>query len=183
LGGVMKIYNNTIPGYLTKLDELASALITNVNSIHASGYGIGTPPPTGLNFFAGADARSIALDPAVVSNINNIASSADGSPGNNAIALQIAQLQNQTVMNSNTSTMFQFYNGVISGLGAEIQSSQTESESQILVLEQLQTQQNSVSGVSLDEEMTNLIKYQHGFDAAARVISTVDEMFESLLNM
>jgi len=183
LGGLMAIYNSGIPGYLTQLDALANALITNVNAIHSTGYGIGNPPPTGINFFTGTDARSIALDPAVTSNINNIASSADGSPGNNAIALQVAQLQNQTVMNSNSSTVFQFYNGVVSKLGSEIQSAQTETESQTLVLEQLQTQQNSVSGVSLDEEMTNLIKFQKGFDAAARIITTVDEMFDTILKM
>jgi flagellar hook-associated protein 1 FlgK len=50
-------------------------------------------------------------------------------------------------------------------------------------MEQLTTQQNSVSGVSIDEEMTNLIKYQHGFDAAARVINTVNDMFKTIINM
>lgn len=183
LGALMTLQNTTLNGYRSRLDQLASALIGNVNAVHAAGFGIGNPPPTGINFFTGTDAMSIAVDPAVENNINNIAASADGAPGNNAVAALIANLQNATVMDGNTHTYSQFYNGFVSGVGADIQSAKTESESTQLVKEQLLVQQNSVSGVSLDEEMTNLIKYQHGFDAAARVVTTVNEMFQTIINM
>lgn len=183
LGGDLTLYNNSLPTYMNKLDQIAQTLISQVNAVHSTGFGIGNPPPTGNNFFTGTNAKNIALDPAIVSNISNIAASKDGAPGNNEIALVLAKLKDQLSMNGNTNTVSQFYNGIVSGMGSEIQTMQTESESHNLVLQQLDTQQKSVAGVSLDEEMTNLIKFQQGFAAAARVINTVDEMFDTLINM
>ena len=86
-------------------------------------------------------------------------------------------------MNGNKNTVFQFYNGIVSGMGSEIQGLEQETQSQQLVLDQVDAQQNSVSGVSIDEEMTNLIKFQHGFDASARVINTVNSLFDTLMRM
>ncbi len=183
LGALMTLQNSTLNSYVAKLDEAASAIITNVNAIHQTGYGIGTPPPTGLDFFTGTDARSIGVNSVISGNINNVATSGDGSPGDNSIALQIANIQNAQILNGNTISIGQFYNGFVSSLGTDIQSAATENSSTMLVMEQLTTQQNSVAGVSIDEEMTNLIKYQHGFDAAARVINTVNDMFKTIINM
>lgn len=183
LNALQTLNNTTFKDYLSQLDELAASIITNVNAVHSTGYGIGTPPPTGVNFFAGTDAGSIALDPAVASNVNNIAASLSGDPGDNEIAIRIANLQNTPVMSGNSNTMVQFYSAFVSNVGSEIQSVGTEAESARLVQEQLTTQQNSVSGVSLDEEMTKLIQYQHGFDAAARVITTVNDMFQTIIHM
>ncbi len=183
LGALMTLQNTTLDNYTAKLDQVASAIITNVNTAHSAGYGIGTPPPTGLEFFTGTDARSIGINPVISGNINNVAASKDGSPGDNSIALQIANIQNAQVLNGNTNSISQFYNGFVSSIGTDIQSAATETASTQLVMEQLTTQQNSVAGVSIDEEMTNLIKYQHGFDAAARVINTVNDMFKTIINM
>lgn len=183
LGALMTLQNTTLNSYVAKLDEAASAIITNVNAIHQTGYGIGTPPPTGLDFFTGTDARSIGVNSVISGNINNVATSGDGSPGDNSIALQIANIQNAQILNGNTISIGQFYNGFVSSIGTDIQSAATENSSTMLVMEQLTTQQNSVAGVSIDEEMTNLIKYQHGFDAAARVINTVNDMFKTIINM
>lgn len=183
IGGLINIYNNTLPQYLSKLDDVAESLISEVNAVHSAGYGIGTPPPIGTNFFTGSDSKTIDIDPAILQNTNTIAASKDGSPGNNEIALDIAQLQNKKMLNGNNNTVFQYYNGMVSGIGSDIESIGTDSESQQLVLDQLTTQQNSVAGVSLDEEMTNLIKFQHGFDASARIINTVKEMYDTIINM
>ncbi len=183
LNALQTLNNTTFKNYLSQLDELASTIISSVNAVHSTGYGIGSPPPTGVNFFAGTDAGSIGLDPAVASNVNNIAASLTGDPGDNEIAIQIANLQNAPLMSGNSNTLVQFYSAFVSNIGSEIQSVGTEAESARLVQEQLTTQQNSVSGVSLDEEMTKLIQYQHGFDAAARVITTVNDMFQTIIHM
>ncbi len=183
MAGLMKMYNSTINSYQTKLDDLALTLITQVNSIHSSGYNLGDPAVTGIDLFTGIDAATISINPIVGNDINNIAASSDGAPGNNETAIALSQLQNALTMNGNKNTVFQFYNGIVSGMGSEIQGLGLETESQQLVLNQVTAQQNSVSGVSLDEEMTNLIKFQHGFDASARVINTVSEMFDTLIRM
>ena len=183
IGGLMKLYNTTINGYQKNLDDLAQTLIAKVNGVHTAGYGLGNPPTTGIDFFTGIDAATISVNGAVQQNINNIAASADGAPGNNENAIALSQLQNAKAMNGDNNTVFQFYNGIVSGMGSEIQSLESETQSAELVLEQVNAQQSSVSGVSLDEEMTNLIKFQHGFDASARVINTINSMFDVLFRM
>ncbi len=182
-GGLMKLFNSTINGYQKNLDDLAQTLITQVNTVHSGGYNLGDPAVTGLDFFTGNDAASISVNPLVEQDINNIAASADGAPGNNETAIALSQLQNAKTMNGNKNTVFQFYNGIVSGMGSEIQGLEQETQSQQLVLDQVDAQQNSVSGVSIDEEMTNLIKFQHGFDASARVINTVNSLFDTLMRM
>ncbi len=183
LGGILTTYDTTIPGYLSKLDTLANAITTQVNTVHATGYGLGTPPPTGNDFFNGTTAQSIDLSAAVTSNANNIAASAGGAPGDNATALAIAGIANQQTLDGGSASILQYYNGIVSDIGFDIQSKTNTESSQNLVLNQLQSQRDSVSGVSIDEEMVNLIKFQKGFDAAAKVITTVNDMYQSILNM
>jgi flagellar hook-associated protein 1 FlgK len=87
------------------------------------------------------------------------------------------------LLNGNSSTIGQFYNGFISDLGATVQTVANDAESQQLVLKQLENQRSSISGVSIDEEMVELIKFQRGFDAAAKVINTVNEMYLTIIEM
>lgn len=183
LGGLLKIYNTTIPGYQSSLNEIASALIDRVNTVHAGGYGLGSPPTTGENFFSGTDATNIVVDSAITSNINAIAASATGDPGNNDTALALAGVQDELLVNGSTKTLAQAYRGLVSTIGSDIQSAENTANAQELVLEQLENQRSAVSGVSIDEEMTSLIKYQRSFEAAARVVTTVDDMFETVLNL
>lgn len=183
LGGILETLNSTVPSYQTKIDALALAIITRVNALHSAGSGLGTPPPTGNDFFAGTDARSIDLSAAVRSNMNNIASSSDGAPGNNDVALALAGVQSELLMNGGSGTISQYYDGFVSEVGASVQSATNTVSSNQNVIKQLENQRSSISGVSLDEEMVNLIKFQHGFDAAAKVINTVNQMYGALLNM
>jgi len=183
LGGLLKAANVTLPGYLSQLDQLASTLITRVNQLHSAGFGIGAVPPTGINFFTGTDASTIAVDPAITSNVNNIAASADGAPGNNSVALALAGVGEENLLNGGTASIMQYYSGLVSGIGSTIVSANSTITSQDLILTQLENQRSSVSGVSLDEEMTKLIIYQRGFEAAARLVNSVDDMFQTILDM
>jgi len=183
LGGILQMVNTTIPKYSGELDTLASTIIAKVNAVQSAGFGLGTPPPTGNDFFTGTDAGTIAINPAITTSANNIAASGDGSPGDNSVALSTAAIANDLSMGGGAETISQFYNGIVTDVGASVQSATNSQQSQNLVLTQLQNQQNSVSGVSTDEEMVNLIQFQKGFDSAAKVITTVNDMFESLLNM
>jgi flagellar hook-associated protein 1 len=183
LGGVLDMYTTKLPGYMSNLNQLTSALITRVNEVHSRGFGIGTPPPTGINFFSGSDAASIAVDPAIQADINAIAASQDGAPGDNRVALQLAGILNERLMNGNSLSLSQFYNGMVSSIGTTVSAAENIRQSQSLVLQQLENQREAISGVSIDEEMTNLIKFQRSFDAAARVVSMVDEMFVTIIGM
>ena len=115
-GGLLKSYNTTIPDTLGRLDRLAEGLISEVNRIHATGYGLQNPPLTGINFFKGTDASTIGLDltdtsggaaPGSNPSVNNIAaSSVAGVAGNNDIALLIAEAFNRKpVTNAGGTTL------------------------------------------------------------------------------
>lgn len=183
LHGVLSMYNKEVPDFLDRLDQLAAEIIERVNEVHAGGYGIGDPPPTGISFFEGTNAGNIRVNEAIVNDIMNIAASADGTAGNNANALALSDIPDELLFNDNRLSVNQFYNAIVSDIGSRINSNESIIRSQTMVLNQLEHQRASVSGVSIDEEMTNLIKYQRAYEASARVVQTVDEMFQSIINM
>lgn len=183
LGGDLETYNTTIPDYLSKLNATANALITQVNTIHAAGYGLGTPPSTGVNFFTGTSASDINVNTDVVNDPNEVAASSDGSTGDNQVALALANLQNQSVMNGGTTTISQYYTSLVSSIGSAVDAAQDTSNNQQLTINQLQSQRSSVSGVSIDEEMTNLTQYQQAYQAASEVVNVVDELMQTLITM
>jgi flagellar hook-associated protein 1 FlgK len=183
LGGDLTLVNTTIPGYLSQLDELAGALIGRVNTVHRAGFGLGTPPPTGQDFFAGTGAADIGLSASVAGNPSVVAASSSGAPGDNSTALAISGIMNEPILQGNSLTLAQFYNGLVTGVGTAVQGANTTADNQQLILSQLDNQRQAVSGVSIDEEMTNLIKFQRGFDAAARLVNTTNEMFTTLITM
>jgi flagellar hook-associated protein 1 FlgK len=183
LKGVLDSYNTTIPDYLGKLDDMAAALITRVNSLHSSGYGLGTPPSTGIELFTGSGAADIDINAAIVADVNLFAASGDGTVGNNDIAIALAGVGEELLLNGNAVSLTQFYSGFVSGVGSAVGSARQSSESMNALLGTLEQQRSSVSGVSLDEEMVNMIKFQHAYDAAAKVVTTADELFQTILNM
>lgn len=183
VGSALELYNTTIPGYMSQLDELANAIISRVNAVHSAGYGLGNPPQTGINFFTGSGAAGIAVNVQISSDLNNIAASSNGQPGDNQNALALFGISNERLMGGGTLTVSQYYGNFVSALGAAVSGAQSSGSGAELVLAQLSARRESVSGVSLDEEMTNMIKFQRAFEAAARVISTSDELIQTILTM
>ena len=173
--------DTVVPAKLGQLNSLASTLITEVNNLHATGFGLNGA--TGLNFFAGTDAATIAVDPAIAASPASIAAaSAAGSPGDGSRALQIAQLQQALLMNGNTVTIDGFYRAMIAELGVNVREATALRENQRTLADHLEGLRESTAAVSLDEEMTNLVKHQHAYEAAARLVTVVDEMLDRLIN-
>ncbi len=181
LKGIIDLRDEVIPEYLGDLDTFASTLIERVNSQHSAGYGL-DGSTTGLDFFSGGDASDIGIDEAIQGDVSLIAASSDGSPGNGSNAIAISDLANQLTMNGNTATFGDFYQSMMGNLGILSQEASQNYTNNFLLLTQLENHRQSVSGVSLDEEMANMINYQHSFEAAARIISTVDEMMNTIIN-
>ena len=184
--GWLDVRDNIIPGYLSSLNGLAEQLIADVNTVHAGGYGL--DDTVSRDFFAGTDASDISVDPAIVGNINNIAAAQNASggaglSGDNTNAVAMANLQNSQTMSGNTASYNDFYSALISEVGIDVQQADQRYNYQSSMAAQLDNYREAVSGVSLDEEMVNLIKYQHAYDAAAKLISTIDEMLQTLINM
>ena len=187
LGALLKMHNKALHKLIDRLDKLASTFIEAVNRQHRAGQGlaVGDPPTsrTGLDFFVGTDAASIDVAPEIQENVANIAASLDGSPGNGDVALAIANLRNAKLLEDRTQTLGDYYNNTITKLGRHIEEARTTREHQELLREQIQNQREAESGVSLDEEMTQMIQFQRSLEASAKVIKVVDEILETLVNL
>ncbi|KNZ70096.1 flagellar hook-associated protein FlgK [Thermincola ferriacetica] len=191
--GMLDIRDITIPSYRQQLDDLANALVTSVNAEHVAGYGLNkTAADPHFNFFdaAGTTAATISIDAAILGDLDNIAAASTAadplaSPsvensGDGSNALNIAELKHQALLG--TATLDDYYRGMIAQLGVEAQESSRMVDNQNLLLSQLENRRQEVSGVSLDEEMTNMIKFQHAYNAAARTITAMDEMLDTIVN-
>lgn len=167
-------------GFRALLDKLAASLISAFNTIHAAGFGL--DGSTGNNFFTGTGAGDIALDPTILASLDKIAaaSEAAGLPGDGSNALRLAQLKHQAVIGSDTFD--DYLRGFTAQLGVKSQGAKRMVTNQELLLAELTNRRQSVSGVSLDEEMTNMIRFQHAYNAAARLITAIDEMLDTLIN-
>jgi len=133
----------------------------------------------------GSSARDFQVNPAVLNDLDLIAASSTstGIPGNNSQAIAIANLQHALTMNGNSSTFEGYYNSLVSKVGGNLQSAAAYFDHQSDMVIQLENRRESISGVSLDEEMINLVKFQTAYDAAAKLITTSDELLQTLLNM
>ena len=181
LKGLIDARDKIVPGYLDDLNEISAALIREVNALHTSGFGLDGSP--GVNFFDNEfiDAAHLTLNREITDNPSRIVASASGEVGDNTIALAIHDLRNSTVMNDNSITINDFYNSLVGTLGVESSEAKSFKSNYELLVSQIDTARQSVQGVSLDEEMANLVKFQHAYDAAARVITTMDEALDTVI--
>ena len=157
------------------LNTLATQIITQVNNAYRSGYDLNGN--TGADFFTGTNASDIGINAALVSDPSSLqASGVAGAAGNNQVVLSLAQMANTAQAGLGNQTFSQSYHGTITGLGSALASVNTQLDDQQSVQTMLQSQRNSVSGVSIDEEMTNLVMFQRAFQASAHLVSVVDQM-------
>ena len=104
-------------------------------------------------------------------------------PGDNRNAIEIANLQHQLVMSGNTATFNDYYSSLVRDVGNEVLKSDSYYTHQSEMVAQLDNYSESISGVSLDEEMINLIKFQNAYTAAAKLVSTADELMQTVIQM
>ncbi len=160
-----------IDTYRTTLNTVATDLMTSVNNAY-------TTTPAGLPFFiddpAKTPAGSIAVNPPLIADPTKLQTSTTANPGANDVALAIAGLRG--------GQADQTYAAFISQVGSDVQSIQSTQQTSQAVLASIDNQRKSVSGVSLDEEMANLTLFQRGYQASARVLTTMDGMLDTLIN-
>ena len=95
----------------------------------------------------------------------------------------MAGLQNKLTMDGGSATFDTYYNTLVSRVGSDVQNASMNLEHHTATVEQMENYRESVSGVSLDEEMVNLVKFQQGYSAAAKLIDTVRQMMDTVINM
>lgn len=187
LGGALSLRDSTIVGYQSDLDNLAFTLVNQFNTQHAAGFD--QTGAAGGNFFAplGAVANAaslISLDANVIDQPDKIAASSAAAsiPGDNGNAILLYQLNEQALV-SGTYTFSESALVQASLVGADSQKLEDNLAFQSKVLTELDAIKDSVSGVSTDEEATNMLKYQGAYEAAARFISAVQDMMNTLMQM
>ena len=186
LQGLLNARDNGIPSTQSSLDNLAAGLISAVNTQQNAGYDLNGGQ--GVDFFtpftpsaSGSNAGAAATMTVAITNPDQIAASSDGSSGDNSNATAMASLQNAAIVSGQTPG--NYYANLVDQVGNTVSNATAEQQAVGLVLQQLTNQQSAVSGVSLDEEAANLVLYQRAYEAAARVISVVDELTSTTIDM
>lgn len=105
-----------------------------------------------------------------------------GGVGDNRNALAMAQLQTNDVLRGSTASFSDVYGGLVAEIGVSAQRAQNSADSETVLLNEAKAAKESVSGVNLDEEAANLLRFQQAYQAAAQVITVADQMFQTLLS-
>jgi flagellar hook-associated protein 1 FlgK len=181
LGGAIQIRDQVIPGILSQLNTMASQFATAFNAAQAQGYD--SNGNAGQNFFTvpAGDAGAAAGIGVAIGDPSLIAVSSDGSAGSNGnVANLSAALTNALPSGQTPATV---YSNIIFQVGTDASNASTQSTAIAQNLLQLTNQQGSASGVSIDEETTNLIRFQTAYEAAARIVSTIQQLSTVTLDM
>jgi flagellar hook-associated protein 1 FlgK len=184
LKALVELRDTTLAGYVSGLDRLARQVADAVNAAHMSGVDAGNNRGLALfTYTAGAEASSLQVNPVIGSNPSLIVASAvAGAPGDSTIAALIAGLRTSATFGSGTQTPVDAYAAFIGQMGTDTRQAAELAGNQALVVQQLQTRRESISGVSLDEEATDVMRFQQAYSASARVITAIDEMLDMLIN-
>lgn len=183
IGEILKVINVDLVNTRDRLDEFAAALVTEVNAIHTTGNN-GTADP----FFdpLATTAGTIALSSAVSASASAIATGTSGLSSDNSVALLLGGLRTKADLTIGTTTPTSFnayYRDIVSDIALEVRSAEDSTTVYEALVSQTDLRRQSVSGVSIDEELIQLMQHQQAYVAATRVITAVDEMLRDLLGM
>jgi flagellar hook-associated protein 1 FlgK len=188
--GLIEVRDNICADLLSKNNDMAAKFVGRVNEVHAKGYGIRNYDEiTGQNFFKpvsdlSAAARDMDISDEILGSVEAI--SIAGTPmavGDNIVANELLSLKGEKFLDHGRSDLVEYYANYVGNLGAEINRAEHLKEANNLVVSDLENQRESISGVSLDEEAVSLMKWQSNFAASSKVITTVDEMLDTVLNL
>jgi flagellar hook-associated protein 1 FlgK len=178
INGALTARDGAIKDLRDNLNALASQLITSVNSAYNPTAAVGK------NFFTGTNAGNIAVNSSI--NATSLVSSSTGVAGDSDIAQAVASLANKAFSTSTgdaiNGTFSQSYTNSVTALGQTLSTTNDKVSNQTTISKLVTTQRDSVSGVSMDEEMADLIKYQQAYQASARVIQTIDTLLSTVIN-
>ncbi|NCN27013.1 flagellar hook-associated protein FlgK [bacterium] len=188
-GGELGAYLNTrdefLAGLKSDVNQMAGTFASNVNQVNASGFdGRGDKGGGIFDFDTGAvGAGTIKVSDELRLNPNLLAGAMkQGAAGDNSVLLQMADLESKAIVGGE-KTLLDFNSEIVGRVGIETRSANEALETQEGIYAQLENLREEESGVSLDEEAMNMIKYQKAFDASAKVIQVADSMLETVLNL
>ena len=181
LGGLITARDTNLPSYLQQLDTLASGFAKAVNNAQASGYDLSGNPGGALFTVPSSVTGSAAAIILRTTNGSAIAASSDGSSGSNGNVAALTAVQSSPLPQGASPT--DSFAAIVNAVGNDTSQANTQSTAIQASLTQLTNQQNAVSGVSIDEESSNLIRYQQAYEAAAEVVTTIQSLFNTTIAM
>jgi len=182
LAGLIQMRDQEIPSLGSSLDQLAAGLAIALNTANRAGFDLSgnaggdlfVPPPAGGVGAAAALTVNIT-DPAL------IAASSDGTAGSNGNLAVLLAVHDQAVAAGKKP--LDFYSNLVFKIGSDTSNTSADVDASDQILRQLEDQRSSISAVSLDEEAANMVKYQTAYQAAARVVTTVNSMLDAAVNL
>lgn len=204
LSSIIKLRNEDIKKLQDDIDNIAFEFSNSVNNVHRQGFvnrplqidedGKAMPfdtkgPTTGIDFFAppliahGA-ASAIDLHDLVKEDLSNItAGLSPNSPGDNRVAIAISKLQHERLLNDGTITLEEKYLQTIGNIGLEAGKAKLDAEQSGGIVAQSLSFRERLSGVSIDEETSNMMRYQNAYAASAKLMQAADEMLKTVLEL
>lgn len=207
MAGTLESRDQILPNMLKRLDVLAVNLTKEINDVHRTGVSladINNGTAQGLPFFVDSStqtanggypkgAATIAINPEILKSLDAIAAAkpeAGSTPvGNNEAALAIASIKFKVIAAgtgpndlAESSTLDNYYRYTISQLGVDAQEATRNQANAEMLVGTVDNQRQSVSGVSIDDEMAEMVKYQHAYSASARVMTSMDEILDKVIN-
>jgi flagellar hook-associated protein 1 FlgK len=178
---------NQIRGYQARLDALANALRTEVNALHRTG--VAPSGTTNLEFFAetavppDTGAIDFALAPAILADSANIAAGTSGRLGDGGLALALSQMRDAAIGALGGRSFAEFHSLIVQTVGTDLSLAEQSFATQEAAVLQIEAQRQSVSGVSLDDEMAQMLRLQRSYQAAAKALSLFDQVTEDLVGL
>ena len=192
-GGATDTSLNSLAASLNGINGVTASIVsgklqisaaTNAVDLSFSQDSSGALAALGINnFYTGKDASDIAVSNTLVSQPQMLAAAKNGDSADNQTALAIAALATQPVAGLNGTSLNDSYQAIINGVAAQTAAAKTNAQATLTVMNTLQAQRESLSGVSLDEEAVNLMKQQRAFQGAAKLVTTVNDMMQTVLDM
>ena len=189
LSAMMEVRDKLIPELTMKNNKLAASMTESINSVHQQGFGVGEfQHAAGRNLFK--PVGDIAMAAARMSIDDSIEASTDAisfastpmASGDNVIGNRMIALKDTKILDGRADFQ-QFYSDMVGQFGTEVLRAEHVNEAEEVLVKDLQNRREAVSGVSLDEEATNLMRWQANFAASSKLITTVDEMLETVLSI
>ena len=190
VGALINIRDNTINRMLNDNNEMAKTLVENVNQVHRQGFGLNEYGKTmGRDFFHVSEdpfqaAATMDITQEIAESTDAIsAAGTQSAPGDNIVVNNLIRLEHERIMDGGRSTMGDYYSNFIGVFGLGVVRNNHQTEAKEILFNDLNSRREAISGVSLDEEAMNLMKWQANFTASSRVITTVDEMLDTVLSL
>ena len=204
LAAIVKVRNEDLKKLQNNIDGIAYQFTTSVNTIHRQGFvnrpitigADGKPaimdhkgPTTGLDFFkqpleVEEAGNLIDLSDTVKKDLSNIAAAIDpNAPGDNRVAIAISKLQHERISGEGSVTLEEQYLQTIGSIGLETGKARLDGEQANGILAQANSLRERLTGVSIDEETANMVRYQQAYQASAKIMQAADDMFKTVLEI